>query len=140
MPIWEYLIRHPRPDLIKLDKRMEWLSAGPYGNRSGDILLLTRSGLNNPIQNRYYFSGPYHSWHGSASPQDSHIPLIVARKDYPSAKLKRMVDKAAGPVPSHLSLVPIVRALLASEPPAAPALPSVSAGSDRSATPAAKSQ
>ncbi|HKN01237.1 MAG TPA: alkaline phosphatase family protein [Candidatus Binataceae bacterium] len=140
VPIWEYLIRHPRPDLIQLDRRMQWLSAGPYGNRSGDILLLSRSGLNNPIQNRYYFSGPYHSWHGSASPQDSHIPLIVARQNYPSAKLKQLVDKVAGPQPSHLALVPIVRALLASEPPPAPAAPPAKPESDQSATPAAKSQ
>ena len=112
VPIWEYLIRHPRPDLIQLDRRMQWLSAGPYGNRSGDILLLSRSGLNQPIQDRYYFSGPYHSWHGSASVQDSHIPLIVARKDYPGAKLKQLVDKLAGSQPSQLALVPIVRALL----------------------------
>ena len=96
VPIWEYLIRHPRPDLVQLDRRMQWLSAGPYGNRSGDILLLSRSGLNQPIQDRYYFSAPYHSWHGSASVQDSHIPLIVARKDYPGAKLKQLVDKVAG--------------------------------------------
>jgi len=146
VPIWEYLIRHPRPDLVQLDRRMQWLSAGPYGNRSGDILLLSKSGLNIPIQNRYYFSGPYHSWHGSASPQDSHIPLIVARQNYSSAKLKKIVDKAAGPQPSHLSLVPIVRALLASEPPPVPAMPPVptaapaSAGSAQLTTPAAKSQ
>ncbi len=139
MPIWEYLIRHRRPDLIQLDRRMRWLSAGPYGNRSGDILLLTRSGLNNPIQNRYYFSGPYHSWHGSASPQDSHIPLIVARQNYPSAKLKKIVDKATGPQPSQLALVPIVRALLASEPPQTPATTPASPRSDQSATHAAKS-
>jgi len=119
VPIWKYLIEHPRPDLIQLNRRMQWLSAGPYGNRSGDILLLTRSGLNNPIRNRYYFSGPYHSWHGSASPQDSHIPLIFARQNYPSSKLKKIVDKAAGSRPSQLDLVPIVRALLASEPPPA---------------------
>src|SRR5208282_4262835 len=123
VPIWEYLIRHPRSDLIQLDRRMRWLSAGPYGNRSGDILLLSRSGLNRPIQDRYYFSVPYHSWHGSASPQDSHIPLIVARQDYPSAKLKKLVDKVAGSQPSQLDLVPIVLSLLASEPPQARTAP-----------------
>jgi Type I phosphodiesterase / nucleotide pyrophosphatase len=122
VPIWEYLIRHPRPDLVQLDKRMEWLSMGPYGNRSGDILLLTRSGLNRPIEDRYYFSGPFHSWHGSASPQDSHIPLIVARQNYPSAKLKKMVDKVTGSQPSQLALVPLVLELLVSEPPSALAI------------------
>jgi hypothetical protein len=148
VPIWEYLIRHPRPDLIQLDRRMQWLSAGPYGNRSGDILLLSKSGLERPIQKRYYFSGPYHSWHGSASRQDSHVPLIVARQNYSTARIKKIVDKAAGPQPSHLSLVPIVRALLATEPtPGPPAAPTaapasvpLTRGSDQSATPAAKSQ
>ena len=119
---------------------MQWLSAGPYGNRSGDILLLARSGLNRPIQDRYYFSGPYHSWHGSASPQDSHIPLIVARQNYPRAKLKKMVDKVAGSQPSQLALVPLVLELLVSEPPSAPAVPPTKPGSDQAATPAAKSQ
>lgn len=123
VPIWEYLIRHPRPDLIQLDKRMLWLSAGPYGNRAGDVLLLTRSGMNRPIEKRYYFSAPYHSWHGSASPQDSLIPLIVARKGYPGTKLQKIVDKIAGSQPSQLALVPLVRALLVFEPPSAPPVP-----------------
>ena len=142
VPIWEYLMRHPRPDLIQLDRRMRWLSAGPWGDRSGDILLLTKSGLNRPIQDRYYFSGPYHSWHGSASAQDSYVPLIVARENYSGAKLKQMADKAMAPeLPSHLSLVPIVLELLASpEPPPAPAAPPVSSGAVPSTTPAAKSQ
>lgn len=142
VPIWEYLIRHPRPDLLQLDRRMQWLSAGPYGNRAGDILLLSRSGLNRPIGDRYYFSVPYHSWHGSASPQDSHIPLIVARKGYPGAKLKAVVDKIAGAQPSQLALAPIVRALLVSEPPASPATLAVNppAKARQSATPAAISR
>jgi hypothetical protein len=140
VPIWLYLLLHPRPDLIQLNRRMRWLSAGPYGNRSGDVLLLSHSGLNEPIQNRYYFSAPYHSWHGSASLQDGHIPLIVARKKYDGAKLKRLVDGIGGDEPSQLALVPIVRSLLVSEPAAAPAAPPVSAGSVPSATPAAKSQ
>jgi arylsulfatase A-like enzyme len=147
VPIPDYLSAHPRPDLVQLDRRMQWLSAGPYGNRAGDILLLSKSGLNRPIQDRYYFSGPYHSWHGSASPQDSHIPLIVARQNYSSAKLKQIVDRVAGAQPSHLSLVPIVLALLATEPTQGPGAPTpasaatpASPGSVQSATPAAKSQ
>jgi hypothetical protein len=158
VPIWEYLLFHPRPDLIQLDRRMRWLSVGPWGDRSGDILLLTKSGLNRPIQDRYYFSGPYHSWHGSASPQDSYVPLVVARENYSGEKLKKIVDKAIGrEPPSQLSLVPIVQALLVSEPPIAPAVPGkdqggapsqgvaaapspATQGAAPSATPAAKSQ
>src|SRR5260370_41212694 len=123
--ISDYLEAHPRPDLIQLDRRMQWLSAGPYGNRSGDILLLSKSGLNIPIQRRYYFSGPYHSWQRIASWQDSHIPLIVARQNYPAAKLKEIVDEVAGPDPSHPSFVPVGLSLLPSDlqPPASSAPP-----------------
>ena len=127
---------------------MRWLSAGPYGNRAGDVLLLSRSGLQLPIDQRYYFSAPYHSWHGSASMQDSHIPLIVARKDYPGAKLKKMVDAIAGAEPSQLALVPIVLRAAAFRAvrrtyrscPRNSAAPPASPGSDQSTTPAAKSQ
>src|SRR5271155_211891 len=140
MPIWEYLLTHPRPDLIQLNPRTRWLSAGPYGNRAGDVLLLSKSGLARPIQDRYYFSSPYHSWHGSASIQDSHIPLIVSRQNYPGARLKQLVDGIGGDEPSQLALVPIVRSLLVSEPPAAPAAAAVKPETAPSATPAAKSQ
>src|SRR5215469_11205136 len=42
VPIYSYLKAHPRPDLLKLNERMRWLGVGPYGNRAGDIVLLTR--------------------------------------------------------------------------------------------------
>lgn len=58
VPIPEYLAQHPRPDLLQLDKRMQWLGAGPYGDRAGDIVLLARSGLERPIEERFYFSKP----------------------------------------------------------------------------------
>ncbi len=135
----DYLDRHPRPDLIDLDRRMRWLSAGPYGNRAGDILLLTRSGLNRPIERRFYFSGPYNSWHGSASAQDSHIPLIVASPSHPGSELKALVERIAGDKPSQLDLVPIVRALLAT-PATHPTLPVNSPAAVPSATPAATPQ
>ena len=118
LKISDYLDQHPRPDLIDLDRRMRWLSEGPYGNRAGDILLLTRSGLNLPIEQRFYFSGPYHSWHGSASKQDSFIPLIVASHSVSGSALKALVDRVAGDKPSQLDLVPIVRALLVAPDPA----------------------
>jgi hypothetical protein len=57
--ISDYLARHPRPDLLQLETRMRQLSAGLYGHRAGDILLLARSGLERSIEERFYFSGPY---------------------------------------------------------------------------------
>jgi hypothetical protein len=38
IPIKQYLDRHPRPDLIQLERRVGWLSAGPWGNHAGDVL------------------------------------------------------------------------------------------------------
>lgn len=115
VPINDYLAAHPRPDLIELDRRMKWLSAGPYGNRAGDILLLSKSGLDRPIDGRFYFSGPYHSWHGSPSRQDSHIPLILAGKSETGDQLRgRMaaVTRNDPEHPSQLDVVPLVRALI----------------------------
>jgi hypothetical protein len=112
VPIPQYLARHPRPDLLQLDTRMRWLSAGPYGHRAGDILLLARSGLERPLEERFYFSGPYHSWHGSPTEQDSRIPFILARKGDSGAKLQATVDAAVGKLPSQLDFVPLVQALL----------------------------
>jgi hypothetical protein len=138
VPISDYLDEHPRPDLIELDKRMRWLSVGPYGNRVGDILLLTKSGLNRPIKQRFYFSGPYSSWHGSASIQDSHIPIIVANHSVPGSELKELVDKVAGDHPTQLDLTPIVLTLLVTPIPGVqPTLPEGSPAAAPVSSPAA---
>ena len=112
VPIYSYLKKHPRPDLLKLNERMRWLGVGPYGNRAGDIVLLARSGLTIPIQDRYYFSGPYRSWHGSPSEQDSHVPLVIACQGKNGTELKDLVRRVAGPQPSQLDVTPIVRVIL----------------------------
>jgi hypothetical protein len=66
--------------LSDLERRMQWLGAGSFGNRAGDILLLARACGKLPIQDRYYFAGiSHHTWHGSACEQDSHIPFILAK-------------------------------------------------------------
>jgi hypothetical protein len=108
-----YLARHSRPDLLQLAKRMEWLGVGPYGDRAGDVILLAKSGLERPIIDRFYFSGPYHSWHGSPTAQDSHIPLILARVGDDGKRLREIVRAVTGPSPSQLDVTPLVRALLA---------------------------
>jgi len=112
VPIPQYLTQHPRPDLLQLDTRMRWLSAGPYGHRAGDILLLARSGLERPLEERFYFSKPYRSWHGSPTLQDSHIPFILARKRDTGEQLQAIVTAALGTFPSQLDFVPLVQALL----------------------------
>ena len=113
VPVPEYLARNPRPDLLDLDARLRSLGAGPHGNRAGDILLLARSGAARPIEDRYYFSGRYRSWHGSPDAQDSRVPLIVARAGVHGADLRDLVRAAVGDTPTQLSVVPLVEALLA---------------------------
>jgi hypothetical protein len=112
LPIAEYLRENPRPDLLDLERRMNGLSAGPYGNHAGDVLLLARTGLERPIEERFYFSGRYHSWHGSPTAQDSRIPLIVAQPGGDGRRLRARVQSIAGSQPTQLDVTRIVLALL----------------------------
>ena len=113
LPITDYLARYPRPDLLRLAERMEGLAAGPNGHRAGDMLLLARSGIERPIGERFYFSGPYQSWHGSPAAQDSRIPLVVAHRGSTREELKVLVKPVLGDQPSQLDIVELVRVLLA---------------------------
>ena len=112
VPIEQYLKAHPRPDFIQLERRMRWLSAGPWGNHAGDVLLLSKSGLNRPIEDRYYFSRPYNSWHGSPSMQDSHITFAIANSLSSGAALKEVIAQIGDSEPSQLDLTPLVLKLL----------------------------
>ncbi|MGJ0486506.1 MAG: hypothetical protein ACR65R_18505 [Methylomicrobium sp.] len=112
IPIRRYLAQHPRPDLVQLDRRIRWLSSGPYGHRAGDVLLLAKSGSGRPIGDRYYFSTPYFSQHGSASAEDSHIIFMVARQNFSGDALRKTVDRIISDRPSHLDVAPLIRALL----------------------------
>ena len=109
VPIGEYLRRNPRPDLIDL----EWLAAGPYGHRAGDILLLAKACTQLPIEQRYYFASISHyTWHGSACEQDSRIPFILAQAGGNGERMRAVMGKFAGAVPNQLSMAPLVRELL----------------------------
>jgi hypothetical protein len=112
VPINDYLKLHPRPDLIRLEERIGGLAAGPYGHRAGDILLLARSGLERPVEERYYFSSLYRSWHGSPAAQDSYVPFMLARKNDSGQRLRDVMNRVMGQQPSQLNLVPLVRALI----------------------------
>jgi len=112
VPIYQYLMTHPRPDLIDLDERMRWLSAGPHGDRAGDILLLSKASMALPMSQRYYFCEvPHFSMHGSAEWQDGHVPLILAQVGGSGAKMRAIVKKIAGDAPSERSVTPLVRSL-----------------------------
>lgn len=94
VPVGEYLTTHPNPTLLAFEARLEDLAAGPHGHRAGDVLLFAKSGLHRPIEERFYFSGEYHSWHGSPFEQDSHVPLVVAHPNVDSATLRARVERA----------------------------------------------
>jgi len=88
-----YLDAHPRPELLRLEARLEELAAGPYGHRAGDVLLLSQSGRELDLDDRFYFSGLYRSWHGSPRASDSHIPLLVARQSQEGPQIRgRVLD------------------------------------------------
>lgn len=116
VPVAEYLAANPRPELLDLARRLDGLGAGPYGHRAGDVLLLARTGLHLPVEDRYYFSSGYHSWHGSPTPQDSEIPLLVAHPGVAGGDIRARVRGAVGERPTQLSITPLVLDLLRAGP------------------------
>jgi hypothetical protein len=113
----DYLMDNPRPDLPNLAQRIGWLSAGPYGDQAGDILLLPKACMNVSIKARYYFSVIEHySWHGSACEQDGHIPFILAQVGGSGVEMRCLLRKFGGTSISELELTPLVRDLLEQAP------------------------
>jgi hypothetical protein len=112
VPIPEYLAQHHRPDLVNLEKRMNWLGVGPFGDRAGDIILLPKACTNLPIQERYAFAGiDHYSWHGSACEQDGHIPFILAKQNASGKDLRAAMDDFGGDSPSERELTPLVMSI-----------------------------
>jgi len=116
VPIGEYLAAHPRPDLLELESRLRGLAVGPFSHHAGDVLLLAKSSSALPIQDRHYFSGVYHSWHGSPTDQDSRIPLLVALPGGDGRALREQVRRAVGERPSQLDVTRLILALLRTPP------------------------
>ncbi len=76
------------------------------------MLLLANTGTHVPIEERFYFSSKYHSWHGSPSRQDSEIPLLVMHPGRSGAEIRARVRTAVGPEPDQLSITPLILDLL----------------------------
>ena len=108
----DYLAAHPRPDLVDFDRRLHWLTNGPYGHHAGDVILLAKSGDGRPLAERFYFGTPRSSGHGGAGVSDSTIPLLVARQNRTGAALQRTVTEAVGPAPTQLDVTALVLSLL----------------------------
>lgn len=116
VPVAEYLAANPRPELLDLARRLDGLGAGPHGHRAGDVLLLARTGLHLPVEERFYFSSGYHSWHGSPTQQDSEIPLLVVHPGAAGDAIRVRVQRAVGERPNQLSITPLVLDLLRAGP------------------------
>ncbi|MEM9695924.1 MAG: alkaline phosphatase family protein [Myxococcota bacterium] len=115
----DFLQAHPRPKLLRLRERLHRLAAGPHGHLAGDVLLMARSGGDLPIEDRFYFSGPYHSWHGSPKASDSHIPVLVAHPSRSATDIRPRVIRLLGPAEggwhSQRGLTPLVVGLMRSD-------------------------
>lgn len=105
----EYLRRTPRPDLLRLQPRLEALVDGPHGDRAGDLLLLARTGTDLPLEERFYFAPPSWSEHGGAHAQDSRIPLLLIHPARSGPELRALVRGALGEVPSLLDVAEVMR-------------------------------
>jgi hypothetical protein len=112
LPVAEYLHRHPRPDLLRLEERLTRLMIGPEGAHAGDVVLFSRAGTERPIEERFYFGEPETSDHGSPSAQDSRVPLLVARPGRDGGGIRDLVRASLGDEASQLDFAPLVRHLL----------------------------
>lgn len=109
----EYLSSHPRDAYVAFEARLEDLAVGRYGERAGDILLLAHNGDVERAQDRYYFSGLYHSWHGSPSRRDSEVPFILANREQSSASLAAATRRVFGDQPRQQDIVKLLLELIA---------------------------
>jgi hypothetical protein len=122
VPVGDFLDANPRPDLIDFAARLQAMSEGPLGHRAGDVLLMARLRFEDPIEKRFYFSGPYHSWHGSASARDSEILWVLARSGMSGSEVRRWGSEIVGDRPGQLDITPLILGLLRGfGPPASPA-------------------
>lgn len=95
----DHLAAHRRRGYVEVEERLRELAAGPLGERAGDILLVSRDGAEPRVADRFYFSGTYHSWHGSPSRKDSEVPFILAHPDRTSAQLAAIARRVLGRSP-----------------------------------------
>ncbi len=115
VPLGQYLSAHPRPELLRFEERLGWLTTGPESDRSGDVIVMARLGASAPMGERFYFSHPYQSWHASAEAEDSYAPLLLIRTDRTGPEVRDQL-KALGDSPTQLDFTPLMLSLLGREP------------------------
>jgi hypothetical protein len=108
MAIGDYLKQHPHPTYIALAERMHDLAVGAHGERAGDLLLLAHNGDRSKPEDRYYFAGPYRSWHGSPSRGDSELPLIVANAKQRAGVIGKRIRRVLGGRPFQQKVTDVI--------------------------------
>jgi len=111
-PLRAHLRRHPRPTWLDPVRRLRELALGPYGDRAGDVILISRLDAALPAEERTYFSAPSHSWHGGPTQMDSEVPLLVATPGASGRDLRARVERHLRPRRSQLRVAPLVLDLL----------------------------
>lgn len=116
VPVDEYLAREPREQYVDVERRLRELAVGPLGAHAGDVLLLARNGNEADANDRYYFSGPYHGWHGSPSRTDSEIPFIVAHRNQRADAIQERIRAVTGARVEATEIADLIEALLLEKP------------------------
>lgn len=111
-PVGDYLEANPRPDLLEFEERLRAMGEGPLGHRAGDILLLARMRIEDSTADRFYFSGPYRSWHGSPNAWDSQTLWVLARPGGFGSDARAQGVELVGERPGQLDITPLVLGLL----------------------------
>lgn len=117
VPVDAYLEANPRPELMDLERRLNWLTSGPFGARAGDILLLAKTGAHRPIGERFYFGAPQQSAHGGASESESEIAFVLAHSHMAGTELRGHLQDAVGASPTQLDVAPLILFLLQQDVP-----------------------
>ena len=107
-PLDKYLAEHPHATYVAVEQRMRELAVGLHGERAGDVLLLANNGNVERQEDRYYFAGLYHSWHGSPSRRDSEVPFIVAHPRRSKADLADLARRTLGDNPTQTDVAKLL--------------------------------
>jgi predicted AlkP superfamily pyrophosphatase or phosphodiesterase len=114
--ISDYLASEKHPTYVEVESRLKDLAVGVHGDHAGDILLIANNGNMKTPGERFYFSHPYKSWHGSPSREDSEIPMIVANAGKSTKEIAAWVKTTLGDRPSQQRIANVLVGLRKNPP------------------------
>jgi len=99
---------------------MRLQEADADGAGSGDIVIVFRDRVDEPLDWRYTSGGNIRSWHGGLNPSDSYVPFIVS---YPGGNAQELakhvtaVCGSAGRCEGNWQLTPLVAEIIGAQLP-----------------------